>query len=178
MFICMYISCNTLGSWKRSFLTLENYCTHLSGHLKVQSVYLCIKKCCELYNAEAKLPVIENVISLFIHAITSLCCETLFGGVLRSEEIRFCWWNQGMGLYCSSYAVKARIHCFKTASPVANSLVLFTGDSNGLYSYWSDLGQSCSCNCKRQYFMFYVNLVKMVTFWLFHLAKEELHAEA
>lgn len=44
MFVCMYISCYTLGSLERSFLTLENYCNHLSGHLKVQSVYLCLKK--------------------------------------------------------------------------------------------------------------------------------------
>lgn len=94
----MYISCNTLGSWKRSFLTLENYCIHLSGHLKVHSVYLCIKICYASYNAEAKLPVVENTISLFIHAVTSLHCEPLFGGVLCSEEIRFCLWNQRMGL--------------------------------------------------------------------------------
>lgn len=54
-----------------------------------------------------------------------------------------------MGLYCSSCVIMAHRHSFKTAPPVANSLILFTGDSSGLYSCWSDLGQSCSRNFAR-----------------------------
>lgn len=99
MFTCMYISCNTLGSWKRSFLTLENYCLHLSGHWKSNQFTCALKKCYEFHNAEAKLLVVENIISLFIHAVTSLHCEPLFGGVLYSEEIRlFMGSEDGVGL--------------------------------------------------------------------------------
>lgn len=42
---------------------------------------------------------VENIISLFIHAVTSLHCEPLFGGVLYSEEIRlFMGSEDGVGL--------------------------------------------------------------------------------
>lgn len=50
----------------------------------------------------------------------------------------FMGWNLGFrfmgseGLYCSSYSVKAHLHSFKTASPVASGLILVMGDSNGL----------------------------------------------
>jgi len=49
--------------------------------------------------AKAKWLVVENVISLFIHALTSLHCAPFFGGVLHADKgIGLHVWGQGKQL--------------------------------------------------------------------------------
>lgn len=137
MFICMYISCNTLGSWKRSFLTLENHYIHLCGRLKVQWAYLCIKKMLWILQYWCKIACGWKY--FIIHSCSYSCLVNLYLVVyyiMKKSDFVYGirWWDHVAPI------VSRLMHSFKTGSPVANNLIFFTGDSNGLCSCWSDLG--------------------------------------